>query len=351
MRRGPLSGASRIGLVLLRGLGDIVWGLAVVRALKRQNPGHHIHWIVHPMGAPLLVDHPDVDRVTTYDPGGGWSAGRKLRAELRSTYFDVLLNFTIYLHGFLPVVLARAGRRIGFGPDRARDGMWLLAGERLPAVARRHMQDEYLEFADVLGATIRPVEWQLPLTEAEIEQREQFVSTLDGRPCVATFATAGRPEKDWSVGRHAALAGELNRSLSATVVLLGGPGELENERARAIVQGAGVPVRNELGPDLRRMITLLSACDVVVAPDTGPVHIARALHVPVVGLYGHTDPARYGPYEEQHLVVDRYHYDADDLRSGWQGTGGRAGRMELIDVEDVLKRVHMAVKQTGTRDG
>ncbi len=108
-----------------------------------------------------------------------------------------------------------------------------------------------------------------------------------------------------------------------------------------------------LGGDLRRLIWLIGGCDLVIGPDTGPLHIARALETPVIGLYGHTDPRRAGPYGAYgDLVIDRYNYDAPGVpysgpveRIPASRAGFRLGRMERIRVEDVLEKVELAIER------
>jgi heptosyltransferase I len=148
-------------------------------------------------------------------------------------------------------------------------------------------------------------------------------------------ATAN-PKKDWLPERFAEVVDALERDLGYRAVLLGGPGERETRVARA----STAPVW-AMGDGVRRLAWVLDLCSLVVAPDTGPVHIARAMDVPVVGLYGHTNPWRVGPYRKfEELWVDAYTDpgEAPDPSS----FEPKHGRMERIAVRDVLERVERA---------
>ena len=96
-----------------------------------------------------------------------------------------------------------------------------------------------------------------------------------------------------------------------------------------------------LGDSIRRLTWLIDGCNLIIAPDTGPVHIARALEVPVIGLYGHTNPWRVGPYRKyEELWIDRYNEPGAPVDASLFEP--KHGRMELISVEDVLQKVQLA---------
>ncbi len=329
-----------ICIVLLSGIGDVVHGLPVVNALKRDDPDRCITWVVQSEPAPLLRSHPSVDEVITFDRKQGLAEVRSLRRKLRSLRFDVVLNFNIYFKSAVPTFFARAPNKISFGRDRARDLVWLFANNRLPPSSSRHTQDRFLEFLAYLDVAPNPIEWRITFTRNEREAQRDFFSRLEGRPSVGIVPTAGRSSKDWPVGRYALLATALERDYGFRVILLGGPGRREQERARELAEISEASLEPALGHDLRRLAYLVEACDLLITPDTGPLHIARALGTPVIGLFGHTDPTRIGPYRAyEDLWVDRYNYDGPDEPSDFTGSAGREGRMPLITVADVLDRV------------
>ncbi len=152
---------------------------------------------------------------------------------------------------------------------------------------------------------------------------------------------SANPKKDWPPERYAALADRMGADFGYRVLLLGGPSEREREAARRIADAAEHPVLDCLGDGVRRLMWLVDACDLVVAPDTGPLHIAHALDVPVVGLYAHTNPWRVGPYKRfRELVVDRYTDPGDEPDPS--GYLPREDRMDHITVKDVLEKVELA---------
>jgi heptosyltransferase I len=349
----------RVCLVLQSGIGDVVHGFPVVNALKRHDPERNITWVVERTPERLLQHHPAVDETICFDRRGGLAEVLRLRRLLKGTSFDVVLNCGIYFKSAVPTFLARAPHKIGYGRDRAFDMVWLFANHRLAPQGPRHRQDMYLELAEYLGADVSRPEWNIAFTDSERAAQAEFFGASEGRRVVGIVATAGGRGKNWSVDRFAELATALERDFGFRVLLLGGPGAAEQQRAHELTEMSTADFAWALGPDLRRLAYLIDGCDLLIAPDTGPLHIARALETPVVGLYGHTNPHRSGPYRAyEDLVVDRYNYDAPGIpysgpveQLNPARPGCRAGRMELIRVADVLEKVGLALRRYLARGG
>jgi heptosyltransferase I len=137
------------------------------------------------------------------------------------------------------------------------------------------------------------------------------------------------------------LADALARDFDFQVVLLGGPSERER-RAVAVIRSlaASAPVE-ALASSVRQLMLRVAGSSLVVAPDTGPLHIAHALDVPVVGLFAHTNPWRVGPWRRFHdLVVDRYTENGDEADPS--AYLPKDDRMDTITVDDVLEKVEVA---------
>lgn len=329
-------------VVLLTGVGDVVHGLPVVNALRDRDPGLRITWVVEPVPAGLLRPHPSVDEVVVFERRRGWRGVLDLRREMAGRRFDLTLNLNVYFKSVWPTLLSGAPRRVGFGRDRAKEGVWLSSNRWLPAAPRRHTQDMFLEFLEYLGVGRPEPEWRITLTERERREQAEFFAPLRDRPVVAMVPASARAKKDWLPERYAAVADALHRDFGFRVMLVGGPGERETRLAREITERCMVPPLWALGDGIRRLVWTVGGADLVIAPDTGPIHVARALGVPAIGLYGHTNPWRVGPYRAyEDLWVDRYTEpgrapDPSDATP-------KLGRMERITVSDVLERVERAV--------
>jgi heptosyltransferase I len=333
--------ARNVCVVLLTGLGDVVHGLPVVTALKRALPGRRISWVVEPAPAALLAGHRAIDDVIVFRKTEGIRGVHALKRDLRQRSFDLTLNLNIYFKSIFPTLLSRAPHRLGFDRQRARDGVWLASNHHLRPGQRKHTQDLFLEFLERLDIPAGPLDWALELSADEHAVRDR-VAENRSRPVVALVPASANAKKDWLPDRYAQLGDALQADYGVDVMLLGGPGTRETLLARQIEAAMSHKPIWGMGDGVRRVLTLISSSRLVIAPDTGPVHMARALGVPVIGLYGHTNPWRVGPYRAyDDLWVDAY-TNPDEAPDAARAEP-RLGRMERITVQDVLTRVERAL--------
>jgi heptosyltransferase I len=332
--------SGHVCIVLLTGLGDVVHGLPLVNALKDDDPSRRITWVVEPMPAPLLAGHPSIDRVVVYRKKDGLVGVRRLARDLREgPRIDLALNLNVYLKSVWPTLLSRAPHRLAFDRGRSFEGVWLASNHHLPARPRAHTADMFLEFAEALGVPVPNPEWRIALTDEERAEQARWCGRFGGRPVATIVPASANVKKDWPAERWAKVADALAHDFGFAVALAGGPGAREQAIAREIVRRSSAPIDWALGDSIRRLAWTLAASDLVLAPDTGPVHVARAFGVPVIGLYGHTNPWRVGPWRAFHdLWVDAYTDGAPDPSDFTP----KLGRMERITVDDVLARVQLA---------
>lgn len=332
----------RLGVVMLTALGDAVHVLPVLTAIRRHAPDTHITWVLQPGPAALVRGHPAVDELLIFDRRAGWRAFLAVRRALRERPFDLVLALQTYLKAGIITALARAPVKLGFDRARAGDLNWLFTTHRLPPRPPRHVQDQFLEFLDALGVPHGAPVWDLAPTAEERRAARALVREADG-PLVGLVAGTTKAPKNWLPERYAELAARVRRELGGTCVVLGGSSPPERATRDAVTARAEAAALDTTGCDLRTLLGLLDACDVVVSPDTGPLHIAVALGVPVIGLYGYTNPKRVGPYRSAaDLLVDAY----GDCGEDYPVSGAyRPGRMGRITVEMVFARVRTALER------
>jgi heptosyltransferase I len=330
--------ADRVCVVLLTGMGDVVHGLPLVNALKDHDPARHITWVVEPMPAGVLAAHPSVDEVVVYRKREGLAGLRALRRDLAGRRFDLTLNLNVYVKSAWPTLLSRAPHRLGFGRDRAREGTWLASNRHLLPGPYRHTQDLFLEFLDHLGVPHGAPSWRIGFTPAERAAQAAFAAPLRDRPVVAIVPASAMASKDWVAERWAEVADRLVEEHGFRVMLVGGPGAREQAVAREIAARARHAPLWALEDSVRTLMWRVDAADLVIAPDTGPLHVAHALGVPVVGLFGHTNPWRVGPYQgDPAHWIDRYTEPGAEPDPADRTP--KLGRMERITADDVMERV------------
>ena len=334
-----------ICVVMLSAIGDAVHVLPVANALKRGWPDCRITWVIQPVPHRLVRNHPAIDEFVLFRRRKGataWQSYSDLRRHLRDRRFDLVLALQVYFKAGLVTALIPAVTKLGFDRARARDLNWLFTNERIPPHEVQHVQDQYLEFVRHLGVDPTPVEWRLALTADEREAQRDFFARLDAPACAVVVGTS-KLEKNWHPAGYARVLEELQFGHGLRPLLVGGPSPVEREIAdRVLALTKATPV-DALGDDLRRVVYLLDGSVLTVSPDTGPLHISRALGTPVVGLYGYTNPKRTGPYRAYtDLVVDGYARSPDEVYA--PSMEYRDG-MKRVTVEAVLEKISLAMER------
>lgn len=330
---------------MLSAIGDAVHVLPVANALKRAWPQTRITWIIQPVPHKLVQGHPAIDEFVIFRRRSGWSAWtsyRDLRRTLAGRSFDLLLGLQVYFKAGLITALAPARVKMGFDRARARDAQWLFTNRRIPARPQQHVQDQYFEFLHALGIDERPVTWGLAFTEEERAAQRRFFADLGGPACAVVVGTS-KLEKNWSPEGYARVLEAVEERHGLRPVIVGGPSAVERSIADHVMRATGARVVDALGDDLRRLAWILDASDLLISPDTGPLHIGRALGTPSVGLFGYTNPKRTGPYRAfEDLVVDGYaEYPGEDYPLTHHYRDG----MKRVTVQAVLEKVDLAVER------
>lgn len=329
--------------MLLTGIGDVVHGLPLANDLRRHHPQAEIVWVAEPAPAQVVRHHPAVDHVVAFDKRAGVRGLGRLARDLAPLRCDLSINFMRYAKSIAPTLLLRAPRRLGLPRDKTRDGVHLFSTERLPGGPWQHTQDQFLAFRAPLGIPHDdPVEWRITFTSDEEDAaHDEFTRLRDaaGGPIVGLVLGSANAAKDWPAERAAELARRLTDELGALVLLIGGPSPAERQAAAMVqAQHAGPGLVDGLGDSVRAMMWRVRGVDLLVSPDTGPLHLAHAMGTPVVGLFGHTNPARVGPWRDsRQLTID--HYTDPGEPPDASRYDPRHGRMETIEVDEVLERV------------
>ena len=288
----------RVLVVKLSSLGDALHALPAVAELKAQL-GAEVHWAVQPAFAALVRRFACVDEVLEV-PRPSDLAGflRALRA-LRTRRYDLVVDLQGLMKSALVARAARAPRRIG--PSFAREGSRLfyheLAGHRDKS---RHAVEECLDIVRHLGLAM-PAEPRFPLDVPAIDL-DALAPLPGGGPRIAVAPASRWASKNWPEAHFAAFVRLAVERHAARVYLVGGGGDAP--LAERIVAAAGVPAANLCGRlSLAESLGALARCEALLTNDSGPMHMAAALGVRCVALFGPTLPGRTGPYGARHVVL------------------------------------------------
>jgi heptosyltransferase-1 len=304
---------SRFLLVRLGSLGDIVHALPAASSLRDTFPDARIDWLVDRRWMRLLEGNPDISNVIPLDrksAGGILSVIRKLRGAKYdcAVDFQALYKSAIFAYG------SGAPRRIGFQSSYARERLASLFYTDRLNPRGPHKVDHNLTLVEHAGA--RKSKLRFPLA-IRLEDEELVSSELAAHNLGDFFILnpgGGWRSKCWPAERYGELHKKLVERFGWHGVVSYGPGE--DDLASRVSGAAGnlPPVGISLG--LGPLISLLRRAKFVVSADTGPLHLASALGVPVIGLFGPTDPSRNGPYSPDDVVVRNPRFSETTYRRG-----------------------------------
>jgi heptosyltransferase I len=326
----------RVCIVMMSAVGDAVHVLPVINALKRHSPDVHITWVLQPGPATLVRGHRSVDEILIFDRATGWGAFADIRRQLADRRFDLVINLQVYFKAGIVTSFTHAAVKLGFDRARARDFNWLFTTHRIPPHPIQHVQDQYFEFLTALNIPHEPVEWDLGPWPEERAAQQEFFSRIH-HPAAAIVVATSKPQKDWPPERWAEVVDALHADFGLQPILVGGRSEREVHAEQVILERAKHKPISALGSGLRNLVGILDGSALVLAPDTGPLHMSVALNRPTISLIGYTNPKRTGPYRRFHdLIIDAYGESGEDYVPTMEN---RLDRMPRITVRDVLDRV------------
>lgn len=292
----------RLVIVRLSAIGDVVHALPALEVLRRALPDGDLTWVVEPPAAPLLRDHPALDRVVVLDrpgitrgprPFGSLRAAAAAWRELRASRADAALDLQGLLRSGL--VARSSGARRVLGPAWAREGARLLYTDPLE-VPRPHESHAVNRYVAVVTAGLRAlgvgaVDGAVPPARLPIELRPGA-----DRARVVLLVGAGKPANRPPPGLLARVADQIAEARPDVELVLVG-GRSDRTRGAAVSSRCRVARPTDLtgAHDLLETARVVGSAGAVVGGDTGPLHLARVLGRPVVGLFNAADPARTGP--------------------------------------------------------
>ena len=308
----------KILIVKMSAIGDVIHTLPALTALRRHYPNAQIDWLIEETAVEVVRGHSALDRLLIWQrkstikqfQSGNRSAVldeiMRLAKELRATRYDLVIDFHALLKSSLWVLLARAGRKTGFGRGMEHsEGSYLFLNERVPAISMDiHALDRGLTLLKALGIPTEKVIYDFPILQEDEAQAHTLLEAAGMNPedrLLAIHPMTLWPTKLWDNQRFGQVADRL----------------IENGFRVAFTGGAAdVPVIDQICGGMRHCAIRLDGCTslktlaavyrlacAVISTDTGPMHLAAAVGTPVVALFGPTAPWRTGPYGKEHTVL------------------------------------------------
>lgn len=304
-------------IVRIGAMGDVLHAMPAVAALRQQHPDWFIGWAIEPSWSGLLQASTDFNRIPHKAersdrkplvdrwhpvPARAWSKHplalstlaeiKTTRRELRRARYDLCVDMQGSIKSAFVGRMAAASVFAGPANPRETPASWLYT-QRIPTSATHVVKQGCELLSAAVGETLRPAAVTLPVDPKAESWCNKLLAqiALTGKGFAFLAPTAGWGAKQWPAERYGALAAALGRAGYHSLV-----NEAPGHRFADAVVNTSEGFAIAVPCSLEQMISLQRRAGVVIAGDTGPLHLAATLERPVVGLYGPTDPSRNGPY-------------------------------------------------------
>ncbi len=280
-------------------LGDVIHALPFLKAVKDTFPDSQIDWVISKNLKGIIDDNPLINELITLDKDS-WKNVKKLpetlselsslRKTLRSKHYNMAVDLQGLLRSGLIVFSTPTTLKIGF--EDAREGSRFFYDKKVPVNEAAHAVDKCLEAAKAIGAKVDKAEFPLHISSAAKDQIKKLIGDL--KEYIVIVPSARWISKRWPAEYFASLI----TKLPIPCVISGNKEDIEIlQNTTNLSIGKIIDLCGKT--DLKELTALLAGAKVVVTNDTGPMHIAAALDVPVVAIFGPTDPVKTGPYRWQ----------------------------------------------------
>ena len=326
-------------ILRLSAIGDVCNTVAAVQAIQRTWPQTQITWITGKLEAQLIHDLPGIE-VIVFDKKQGWQGYRQLWSQLKGRQFDALLHMQYALRASVATLGIKARYKLGFDALRSQDFQTWFTNVKVPSPATPHVLDGLLAFGHTLGVTDMNPTWRIPYSPQDGEWADAQLDNTKRN--LVMVPGASKAYKNWTATGYAQIV-DYAVEHGFNVIIAGSPSPVETKLCNAVLADIHHPVTNVVGKSsIKQMLALLDKADLVIAPDTGPTHMANAMGTPVIGLYAHHNPERTGPYCFGDYVVSAYreaialeHPNKSIDELDWRTRVKDERAMERISVEQV----------------
>lgn len=283
-------------------LGDVVHSLPFLYVVKDAFPKAEIHWVIAKGLEGLLENHPMVKRLWIINKDqwknlknidGTIREVRRLFKYLKDEAYDVVIDLQGLVRSGLLTYATRASVRIGF--KEAREGSSLFYTHKVKGGKEIHAVDRYLKIASAIGCEITGVRFPMPLVKESLEVRK----LKDDMGNYAVIVPGARwKTKRWPPANF----GKLASMLDIKAIVVGSSNDAEIAEGIGFCSG-GKALSMAGKTDIKELISIIRGARYVITNDSGPMHIAAAFGIPVVAIFGPTNPVRTGPYGKNHIIV------------------------------------------------
>lgn len=302
------SALSRILLIRLRRIGDVVMTTPAVAALKEALPRASLSYVIEEPYRRLVEGHPLLDKVIVVPSGQSLAAFLRSVRQIRKEQYDIVIDFHGGPRAFLLALFSGAKVKVGY--DLKYKGF--IYDIRVPRTRRDerfHSVESHAGLVKAMGIPLREPLPPLFLPQPRKEEKEKIVNFwaengLESARVITLHISAGNEFRDWGAQNLIELANMLARPPGIRIILVGSAED--REREEEILAKIQAPVLSLVGrANLSELQEVIRRSALFVGPDSGPMHIAAATATPIVALFGPTLPANFAPWRAQAILIEK----------------------------------------------
>jgi len=347
-----MSSPSRILIIRLSSLGDVLHVIPAFSALRARLPDSEIHWLAAKKSEFMVRSIRGIDAVHVLDTEplarnpfdrAAWKKVWTVIRQLRAQHFDVAIDFQGLLKTAFIGLMSGAKTRIGFSKEivRERPSHWFYHRTLGKPAKPVHIVEQNQMLAELAGAVPVVIPVELSVSENDISHIDSLLRDAQVESFVILNPGGGWTTKCWSPDRYGALAQIIQKRLGLSVIVTTGPGE--EPLYRKIAESCGEPAPLHFPVPFLQLVPLYRRARLLIGGDTGPFHLACALGTPVVGIFGPTSPVRNGPWRNKDEVL----YHALHCSNCYGRTCTSGNECMDIDVNEVFSAV---MRRLGIRE-
>ena len=332
-------------------LGDICHMLPFIFTVRKEYPNAKIFWVIGKNEADFLGNINGIQFIV-FDRNNTLKSYFSIYKKLKKIKFDVMFIMQVSLRANIISLLIESKIKIGYDLNRSSDLHSIFSNRKIQSSKHSHVVDVFLSFLNVLSIEKSNFiyKWDIEERITKKELFEKFFGLQDKYFVLSPCSRSAN--RNWLVDRYAAVADYININFGIQCVLSSSTNSFEEEFVKDIVSSMKSKPLNLSGrTNLHELYSLVKNSELLISPDSGPIHIATCAGKAVIGLYGVTNTVRAGPYNSRDLCIDKYNQallkykGLESHQAKWRYKNNNKNVMSLISTEEVIKKIDKYFKE------
>ncbi|MBT7523914.1 glycosyltransferase family 9 protein [Gammaproteobacteria bacterium] len=332
-------------------IGDICHMLPFIFTIRKEYPNAKISWVIGKNEADFIGNINGIQYIV-FDRNNTLKSYFSIYKKLKKIKFDVMFIMQVSLRANIISLLIESKIKIGYDLNRSSDLHSIFSNKKIQSSKHSHVVDVFLSFLNVLSIEKSNFIYKWDIEE-RITKKQLFKKFFELQDKYFVLSPCSRSaNRNWLVDRYAAVADYININFGIQCVLSSSSNSFEEEFVKDIISSMKSKPLNLSGrTNLHELYSLVKNSELLISPDSGPIHIATCAGKPAIGLYGVTNTVRAGPYNSRDLCIDKYneallkYKGLESHQAKWRYKNNNKNVMSLISTEEVIEKIDKYFKE------